>query len=418
MKVAVIGGGSTYTPELVTGFDHVREVLQVDQVTLMDINQERLGNVGAFAQRIVGNCALPTEVSLTTDLVEAVSDADAVLIQIRVGGQAMRLLDETIPLKYDQIGQETTGAGGAMKALRTVPKVLEIADLVRVHSKPDAWIVDFTNPVGIVTRALLDNGHKAVGLCNYAIGVQRWAAKLLDVPSREVVVDPMGLNHFSWTRNIRVGGTEALPQILAEYPEAVAEKFGFPTELTDLLGAIPSYYLQWYYTNQVRLGELRTERPRADAVAEVETQLLEMYKDTSLIQRPPLLEKRGGAYYSEAAAELLASLLGEHPAQHVVNVRNNGLYGGLADDDVVETLCDVYGAIKAVPQSPMPPWALGPVQHVLAYERLVAEAAQTGNIDTLKLAFLTHPLLGELSHVDELLEELLLASRPYLPLFQ
>jgi len=417
MKITVIGGGSTYTPELITGFHYMRDFLQVDDLTLMDTDRERLDNVGAFAQRIVRHHQLPMNVSLTTDLSEAITEADAVLIQIRVGGQAMRLQDEVIPLKYGQIGQETTGAGGAMKALRTVPKVLEIAEHTKRLAKKDAWIIDFTNPVGIVTRALRDNGYKAVGLCNYAIGMQRWAAQLLGVDAARVEVDPVGLNHFSWTRSIRLDGEEKLPHILAQHQNAVTEKVGFPPKLTELLGAIPSYYLQWYYANQQRLQQLQNEKPRAQAVAEIEEQLLKMYKDTNLVQRPPLLEQRGGAYYSEAAAELLASLLGSRPGRHVINVQNEGMFCGLADDDIIETLCEVNGSVKAVNQAPMPPVVQGPVQHVLAYERLICEAAQTGSRDTLKLAFLAHPLLGEYDYLDGLLDELLQASRQYLPLF-
>lgn len=418
MKITVVGGGSTYTPELVTGFHYMREFLHVDELSLMDTNSERLENVGAFARRIVKNHHLPMGVSLTTDLAEAVTNADAVLIQIRVGGQAMRLKDEMIPLKYGQIGQETTGAGGAMKALRTVPKVLEIADYTKRFAKPGAWIIDFSNPVGIVTRALRDNGYKAIGLCNYAIGMQRWAADLLQVDAARIEVDPVGLNHFSWTRSIRLDGEEKLGYIQSHHQDAVSEKFGFPPELTQLVGAFPSYYLQWYYANQQRLEQLKSEKPRAQAVAEIEEQLLEMYKDTNLVQRPPLLEQRGGAYYSEAAAELLASLLGSKQGRHVINVQNEGLFENLGADDIIETLCDVNGSVKAVAQKPMPPVILGPVQHVLAYERLICEAAQTGNRDTLKLAFLAHPLLGEYRYLEGLLDELLEASRHYLPSFR
>lgn len=417
MKIAVIGAGSTYTPELVTGFQLVREALQVDELYLMDINRERLDNVGAFAQRIIKSSGLSTRVTLTTDVAEAVTDADAVLIQIRVGGQAMRLQDETIPLKYEQIGQETTGAGGAMKALRTVPVVLDIAHQTKELAKPGSWIVDFTNPVGIVTRALRDNGYHAVGLCNYAIGMQRWAAKVLGVESHRVEVDPVGLNHFSWTRSIRLDGQEVLDEILANHGDAVHEKFGFDADLIRLLGAIPSYYLKWYYHNSRRLAELKKEKPRAQEVSEIEAKLLEMYKDPKLIARPKLLEQRGGAYYSEAAAELLASLLGSDARRHVINVQNRGTFEQLADDDIIEILCDVDGTYRAVQEAPLPTVMLGPVQHVLAYERLICKAAQAGDRDTLRQAFLAHPLIGEYDNLDRMLDELLLASKQYLPQF-
>lgn len=418
MKITVIGAGSTYTPELVTGFHHVRDSLPVTHLTLMDTDRDRLDNVGAFAERILATHDLPITVERTTDLDKAVRDADAVLIQIRVGGQAMRLLDETIPLKYGQIGQETTGAGGAMKALRTVPVILHIADRTRELAKPGAWIVDFTNPVGIVTRALLDNDHRAVGLCNYAIGIQRWAAQLSNVEPTRVLANPTGLNHFSWTRSILLDGTEILPQLLAEHRDEIVDRFHFPGSLIDLVGAIPSYYLQWYYATDARLQALHTEEPRAKEVAEIEAQLLDMYRDTTLVERPSLLENRGGAYYSEAAAELLASLLGTAPREHVINIRNNGLYPGLADDDIVETLCRVSAHhIEPVAQNPMPPHFLGPVQHVLAYERQISNAAQTGSPDDVRRALLTHPLIAQYDTVERMWPELLDRSRRYLPQF-
>lgn len=418
MKIAVIGAGSTYTPELVTGFHHVREALSVDELWLVDIDRDRLDNVGAFAERILRRHELDTAVHRTTEVDDAVRDADAVLVQIRVGGQTMRLQDELVPLRHGQIGQETTGAGGAMKALRTVPVVLDIAERTRRLAKPDVWIVDFTNPVGIVTRALLDNGHRAVGLCNYAIGVQRWVAQLYGVEPQRVEVDPTGLNHFSWMRSARLDGREVLPEVVAQHTEAVVEKFGFPRELIDLVGAVPSYYLQWYYDTTNRLAKLHEEKPRAQAVAEIERELLEMYRDPALVERPALLESRGGAYYSEAAAELLASLLGSAPGHHVLNVRNAGLYPGLADDDVIETRCEVTaGRVVPVAQQPMPPHFLGPVQHVLAYERQVCEAAQTGDRATLERALLTHPLIGQYATVTAMLPELLEASHDHLPRF-
>lgn len=418
MKIAVIGAGSTYTPELVSGLHKVAHALQVDELALMDIDADRLANVGAFAQRMLAQTGLAVDVTLTSALEGAVRDADAVLIQIRVGGQAMRLQDELIPLECGCIGQETTGAGGAMKALRTVPVVLQIAEATRRLAKPDAWIVDFTNPVGIVTRALLDAGHRAVGLCNYAIGVQRWAAGLLDVVPERVRADPVGLNHFSWTRRIWLDDDDVLPRLLVDHEDEVADQFGFSSELVRRLGAIPSYYLQWYYFHDERLAALATEKPRAQAVAEIEAELLEMYRDPALVTKPPLLEQRGGAYYSEAAAELLASLLGTAPRAHVVNVRNNGLFAGLADDDIVETLCQVTtdGPVP-LPQDPPVPLMLGPIQHVLAYERQIAEAAVTGDVGTLKNALLTHPLIGQFDVVEDLVPRLLAGSRAYLPAF-
>ena len=229
------------------------------------------------------------------------------LIQIRVGGQAARLSDETIPLACGCIGQETTGAGGFAKALRTVPVVLEIAERGRARARPpDAWIVDFTNPVGIVTRALLDHGHRAVGLCNVAIGFQRQFARALGVEPERVVVDQVGLNHLTWVRAVRLDGRTCCPRLLAEHGDALAEDVGLPRRLLDELGAIPSYYLRYFYAHDEVLAEQRVGEPRAARVAEIERELLELYRDPALTEKPALLEQRGGAFYSEAATGLVA----------------------------------------------------------------------------------------------------------------
>lgn len=418
MKVTVIGGGSTYTPELVSGLAAQQHRLRVDELVLMDNDAERLEIVGNFAIRMLAHQGSETKVTLTTDRQSAVKNADAVLIQLRVGGQAARLGDETFPLDCGCIGQETTGAGGLAKALRTVPVVLEIADDVRRLAKPDAWIIDFTNPVGIVTRALLNAGHRAVGLCNYAIGVQRWAAALLNVDDSRVEVDPVGLNHFSWTRRILVDGVDQLPDILRNHTTEVLEKYPFPHDLITLLGAIPSYYLQYYYTHDAVLEQLASEPPRATVVAELERQLLEEYRSPLLTEKPAQLAKRGGAFYSEAAVDLLASLYSREETTHVLNVRNDGIIPGLADDDVIETRCRVSSAgIVPLPQSTVPPLLLGPIQHVSAYERIAEKAALSGDTDDVRMALLAHPLIGQWAMVEGLVPRLLETSAQYLPQF-
>jgi 6-phospho-beta-glucosidase len=237
MKVAVVGAGSTYTPELVSGL----AALSVDELVLHDIDAERREIVGGLARRILARAGFAGDVVLTDDLDAAVDGADYVLIQIRVGGRAARLRDETVPLACGCIGQETTGAGGFAKAMRTVPVVLEIAERVRERAAPGAWIVDFTNPVGIVTRALLDAGHQAVGLCNVAIGIQRHAARLLGVEPARVVVDQVGLNHLTWVRAVRLDGDDVLPALMAEHGDEIAAGAGLPRWLLDELGVVPSY---------------------------------------------------------------------------------------------------------------------------------------------------------------------------------
>jgi 6-phospho-beta-glucosidase len=411
MKVAVVGGGSTYTPELVSGLARERERIEVDELVLQDIDPERREVVGGLAGRMLERAGYEGRLEITDELERAVDGADFVLVQIRVGGQEARLGDETIPLACGCIGQETTGAGGFAKALRTVPVVLGIADEVRRRAASGAWIIDFTNPVGIVTRALRDAGHRAIGLCNVAIGFQRWFAVRLGVDAERVVVDQVGLNHLTWVRAVRLDGEDVLPRLLAEHGDEIAAEVELPRRLIDELGVIPSYYLHYFYAHDEVLAEQLAGVPRAETVMEIERGLLDLYRDPSLDEKPALLEQRGGAFYSEAAIGLAASLATGDEAVHVVDVRNEGTLDGLADDDVVELPARVgrEGAV-ALEQVPLAPELLGLVQHVAAYERLTAEAAATGDLGLAKKALLTHPLIGQAALAEQLLESLLEAG--------
>jgi 6-phospho-beta-glucosidase len=390
VKLAVIGGGSTYTPEL----------------------------VGGLAQRMLSAAGYDGKLLITDDLDRAVEGASFVLVQLRVGGQAARLGDETFPLACGCIGQETTGAGGLAKALRTVPVVLEIASRVAELAN-DAWIVDFTNPVGIVTRSLRDAGHRAVGLCNVAIGIQRHIARLVDVTPDRVVVDQVGLNHLTWVRSVLVDGHEALPQLIAEHGDELAAGAAQPRAVLEELGAIPSYYLRYFYFHDAVLEEQRDGVPRAATVAKIERELLELYRDPSLTTKPKLLEQRGGAFYSEAATQLVASLsTGDRDVQ-VLDVRNDSALPGLADEDVVELPARIEreGPVPLT-QPPLPPELLGLVQHVAAYERLAAAAAVTGDRTLVHKALLAHPLIGQVPQADELVEALLTGGAEHLPQFR
>jgi len=401
MKLAVIGAGSTYTPELVS---HLSE-LPVDEVALHDIDAERLEVVGGLAQRMLARQGYGGRLVQTGDLDRAVDGASFVLLQIRVGGQQARLRDETVPLRCGCIGQETTGAGGFAKAMRTVPVVLDIAE----RAATDAWIVDFTNPVGIVTRALLDAGHRAVGLCNVAIGFQRSFASMLGVDPERVEVDQVGLNHLTWVRAVRVDGSDVLPALIAGHGEEIAEDIELPRRILDDLGAVPSYYLHYFYAHDRVLAEQRDGVPRAQTVAELERELLELYRDPSLNEKPALLDQRGGAHYSEAAVGLVRSLLAGDGAVHEVDTRNGSTIAGLAADDVVEVPARIGAdGVSPLPQEPLAPELLGLVQHVAAYERLTAEAAVTRDPVTARNALVAHPLVGQLDRVDQLVEALLL----------
>jgi 6-phospho-beta-glucosidase len=419
MKLAVVGGGSTYTPELVAGLARERDRLDLTEIVLQDPDAERRDVVGGLATRMLAAAGYSGALSVTGDLEPALDGASFVLIQLRVGGQTARLTDETVPLACGCIGQETTGAGGLAKALRTVPVVLEIADRVRELAADDAWIVDFTNPVGIVTRSLLDAGHRAVGLCNVAIGMRRFAARLLRVEPEHVLVDQVGLNHLTWVRAVRVDGTDVLPTLLSDHLDEVAEHVDLPPRLIELLGVIPSYYLHYFYFHDAVLAEQRTSVPRAEEVAAIERELLHLYRDPSVTTKPPLLERRGGAYYSDAATELVAALATGNGETYVVDVRNRGTIAGLADDDVVEVPARINrSGATPLPQAPLPPELLGLVQHVAAYERVAAQAAVRGDRALVEKALLAHPLIGQAPEAEELTGSLLRAGAAHLPRFQ
>jgi len=418
MKIAVVGAGSTYTPELVSCLERERERLDVSELALQDIDSGRLEIVGGLAGRMLARQGFAGRLTLTGDLDRALDGADFVLLQIRVGGQEARLSDETVPLPFGCIGQETTGAGGFAKALRTVPVVLEIAERAAARAADGVWIVDFTNPVGVVTRALLDSGHRAIGLCNVSITLQRLFARLLAVAPERVAVDQVGLNHLTWVRAVRLDGADVLGELLASHGEEIAAEIELPRRLLDELGAVPSYYLRYFYLHDQVLAEERRGRPRALEVAEVERELLGMYADPELAEKPALLEQRGGAFYSEAATGLIASLASSSGDVHVVDMRNNGALAGLADDDVVELPARIEASgAAALAQEPLAPELLGLVQHVAAYERLTVQAAITGDRAIARKALLAHPLIGQLPLVEELLERLLEAGAAHLPQF-
>ncbi|MCI3930756.1 6-phospho-beta-glucosidase [Streptomyces sp. AN091965] len=418
MKLAVVGGGSTYTPELIDGFARLRDTLPIEELVLVDPAAERLELVGGLARRIFAKQGHPGRIVTTSDVDAGVADADAVLLQLRVGGQAARQQDETWPLECGCVGQETTGAGGLAKALRTVPVVLDIAERVR-RTNPNAWIIDFTNPVGIVTRALLQAGHKAVGLCNVAIGFQRKFAAHLGVDPARVHLDHVGLNHLTWELGARLGGPEGenvLPGLLAEHGEAIAADLRMPQTLVDRLGVVPSYYLRYYYQHDEVVRELATKPSRAAEVAEMERQLLAMYGDPALDEKPELLAKRGGAFYSEAAVDLAASLLGGGGSPYqVVNTYNNGTLPFLPDDAVIEVQASVgkEGATPlAVPS--LDPLFSGLVASVTAYEDLALHAALHGGRDRVFKALLAHPLVGQYAYAEQLTDKLVAHNREHL----
>ena len=428
MKFTVVGGGSTYTPELIDGFARLGDALAVTELTLVDPDAHRLEIVGAFARRIFAHYGHPGRITWTTSTDDGLRDAEVVLIQLRVGGQAARISDETFPLKYARLGQETTGVGGLAKALRTVPVVLDVAERARRLAAPGAWIVDFTNPVGIVTRALLDAGHRAVGLCNVAIGFQRGFARWLGVEPHAVTLDHIGLNHLTWERAAYVDGVDRLPELLVTHLTELAAQVELPPAVLTTLGCVPSYYLRYYYAHDDAVQELIGVPTRGEQVAKIEAQLLTMYQDPALDTKPDLLGQRGGAFYSEAAIGLVTSLLSDDGAAlmtprgcryssalHSVNVRNRGTLPFLADEAVIEATCtvDATGA-RPIPPGPLDPLMAGLVAHVSAYEEIAVDAAIRGGRDRVYRALLAHPLVGQHDLAERLTDDLISAGHDHL----
>ncbi|MEV6210310.1 6-phospho-beta-glucosidase [Kitasatospora sp. NPDC051914] len=423
MKLAIVGGGSTYTPELIDGFARLRDTLPIGELVLVDPAADRLELIAGLARRIFARQGHGAVVSTASEVAAGVQGADAVLLQLRVGGQAARNEDETWPLECGCVGQETTGAGGLAKALRTVPVVLDIAETVR-RTNPDAWIVDFTNPVGIVTRALQTSGHKAVGLCNVAIGFQRKFAAHLAVEPERIRLDHVGLNHLTWERGVTLldapgaaTGREVLPELLSGHGEAIAADLHLPLDVIRRLGVVPSYYLRYFYQHDLVVGELKEKGSRAAEVAAIERQLLEMYADQALDTKPELLGKRGGAFYSEAAVQLIAALLGTGGATgvQVVNTRNDGVLPFLPDDAVIEVPAEVDPqGVRPLPQRPVEPLYAGLIAAVTAYEHLALEAALKGGRDRVFDALLAHPLVGQIDLADRLADRLIAHNRAHL----
>jgi 6-phospho-beta-glucosidase len=434
--VAVVGGGSTYTPELVDGLCDIEDRIVVDDLVLLDPSEMRRDVVGGLSERILRERGWSGTFSTTADPHAALEGADFVVVQLRIGGQAARHVDETLPVGYGCLGQETVGAGGLAKALRTVPVVLELAEEMAARANSGAWLVDFTNPVGIVTQALLDEGHRAVGLCNVAIWAQRRIGHYLGVDPDDVAVEHVGLNHLTWIRSARTvdvsgagadagvsdveDGQDRLSDLFERFGPELELESGMPIEVLRLQHALPSYYVHYYYQHDADVAQQAAPgyRSRADVVAELETKLLEEYRDPTLVSKPAKLSYRGGAYYSLAAVRLMASLHAGTGDVQVVDMRNDGAVPGLPDDAVVETtaVVDETGA-HPLPQRALPPEMLGLVQHAKAYERLAVRAACSGSRDDVVRALLANPLVGQYPLAAELADELLAANRGHLPRF-
>jgi 6-phospho-beta-glucosidase len=421
LKIAVIGGGSTYMPELADGLVRRGDVLPVDELWLMDIDDERLNVVGGFAQRMAEAAGSPFAVCLTTNRAEAIRGAAFVVTQIRVGGMTARRADEHLGKRHGLVGQETTGVGGMAKALRTIPVMIEIAQDV-ANLAPDAFLINFANPSGLITEALLrHSGVRTIGLCNIPWTTRIKIAEWLKVPPGEVELDYVGLNHLSWIRGVHWQDQDLTDRMVTTYAEELAQddKTAATAQIARSQKAWLNYYLRYYYHTAEVIKEQQTAKTtRAEEVIDIEKELLTLYGKTSLSEKPAALEKRGGAYYSEAAAALIADLYNDAGTTHVVNTRNQGAIPNLPEDVVVEIPCHVSRAgVFPIPTAPLGPAMWGLVCAVKAYELLTVQAATHGDREAARLALLAHPLGPDGDHVDSVLDDLLETNRPHLPLF-
>jgi 6-phospho-beta-glucosidase len=422
MKLAVIGGGSSYTPELVDGLPPRIDSIPVTELWLMDPNQERLDITANLARRIAQKHGNPFTVHHTTDMREAVKDAKYVVTQLRVGGIQARIADEKLGLRHNVIGQETTGVGGFACALRTIPRVLDIAHAMEELS-PNGYLVNFTNPSGIVTEALIrHSGITSVGLCNVPIGITMEIVKHLGCEREDVDLDYVGLNHLSWIRRVTIAGKDASAEALAKFIEHAAEEWEHEPirngmcAAMESLGMIVNGYLQYFYTTDEMLAFLKSkDMTRGEEIVGIEETLFEKYRQESLDEKPEELSKRGGAHYSTAAFHLIEGIETDAGNTQIVCCRNGGAVPTFDDDAVVEVPCIIDGkGATPVPQEAPAPVIRGLMQCVKAYESLTVEAAVTGDREKAFHAMLMHPIMPGATGSRALLDELLEINEPHL----
>ncbi len=434
IKIVTIGGGSSYTPELVEGFIKRYEKLPVRELWLVDIEagREKLETVGALAQRMVKKAGLPMKVILSYDRREALKDADYVTTQMRVGLLDARIKDERIPLSHGMIGQETNGAAGMFKAFRTIPVILDIVKDMK-ELCPEAWMINFTNPAGMITEAVLryTDYKKVIGLCNVPVNMVNGFARLLDVEPERVTMELSGLNHHIFATDVFVDGQSKLEEILEIYQHISAEDaismknfstLPFSPEFIRGLHCIPCPYHNYYYFTKEQLEEELKEykegRVRGEVVKRVEEELFELYKDENLNVKPKQLEMRGGARYSDAACNLICSLHNNTGDIQYVDVRNNGTITNIPADSAVEAACVITsGGPKPIAVGELKPQINGTIQTIKTFERLVCEAAVTGNRDLAVTALNMNPLCASDHDANAVIHELLEAHKEYLPQF-
>lgn len=427
MKIAVIGGGSTYTPELMEGLIEAKtdQSLPVREITLMDIDADRLATVGGFCDRMIRHRKAEIKLQLSTDLKESVNGADYVLTQVRVGQMQARHDDILLGQKHDMIGQETVGIGGFAKALRTAPVIEKIVREIRANDNR-AWLINFTNPVAIISQVFIDyySDIKWIGLCNYPWSAKVEFLKILNESSvNDIHLDYVGFNHFSWIKKVWFRDQDVTREILDNFmhisKHANLPKKHFNPLLIKSLGMIPNPYLLHFYNQRdVLKGKKEAVKTRAEEVMEVERELLTMYQDKKLVTKPEILSKRGGAHYSSVAVALLRSIHNNGNDVHIVNTRNNGAIKGVPDNASIETSCVVNSSgVYPLADEATPVSILGLLNHVKAYEMLAAKAAVEGDIKAAYLSLVNNPLVPDANVAADALKELFELNQRYLPQF-
>lgn len=431
LKIVVIGGGSSYTPELIEGLLQRKNELPVGELWLVDIDkgQKKVEIIASLTRRMIKKTGLNIKVVATLDRRQALSGADFVCSQFRAGCLEGRIRDERIALKYGMIGQETNGLGGFSNACRTIPIALDICkDMEELC--PDAWLLNFTNPSGMVTEAVLKYSKiKAVGLCNVPVIMQKGVARTLDTSENKVVMQVAGLNHMIWVRKILLDGKDRLSFVINEIisgndqlvPQNIPP-FAWPKDLLSKMGMIPCAYLRYYYMSEdimsQELNEAKGEGTRAEIVKALEERLFELYSDPELNYKPKELEKRGGQYYSDAACELMSAIYNDKRTLMHINTRNDGAIQGLPDDCVVEvtSLITKSGPLPLnVPPFPMDTLRL--LQLMKEFEILTVEAAVTGDINLATRALILNPLVKTGTLLDEALKETVQMNLDFMPQF-
>lgn len=430
LKIVTIGGGSSYTPELVEGFINRYEELPVKELWLVDIEdgKEKLEIVGNLAKRMVKKAGIDMQINLTLDRREALKDADFVTTQLRVGLLDARIKDETIPLSHGVMGQETNGAGGLFKALRTIPVIFDIIKDVE-ELCPNAWMVNFTNPTGIITEAVFKytNFRRYIGLCNVPIHLKNDVAKLFNVEGDRISMDFAGLNHMVYGLNVSLDGEDVTKEAIDKFVKADIsmqniKAIDFNAEFVKSLGAIPCPYHRYYYKTKEmledELREFKEGKARGQVVKELEEQLFELYKDEKLDVKPPQLEKRGGAYYSDAACNLISSIYNDKKDIQVVNTLNNGSIRDFKDEQAVEVSSVITkNGPKPISIGYLPDSVHGLVSQIKSFEVLAAKAAVYGDYESALLSLCINPLIPSDDLAKTILDEMLEAHKDYLPKF-